>query len=227
MLSPAELEALRLSLQVAGVAMMVGLPLAIGVAWLLAHKDFPGKSLLDAIVHAPLVLPPVIVGYLLLLAFSPVSPLGKFLDSIGMPIAFSWRGAALASLVMAFPLMVRAIRLSFEAQDPRLAFAARSLGASRWRAFFTVTLPLASPGLITGTLLGFARALGEFGATIVFVANIPGLTQTIPLAIFSAVQSPGGEAVALRLMVVSLLLAFVAIYLSNRFSPSIHHSRSA
>ena len=216
MLMDAEWLALTLSLKVALVAVLIGLPLAIALAWLLARRDFPGKTILDTLIHAPLVLPPVVVGYLLLLAFTPGGSLGSFLkDTLGLPLAFSWQGAALAALVMALPLMVRAIRLSIEGVDRRLELAARTLGARPIGVFFSITLPLALPGLITGGLLGFARALGEFGATITFVSNIPGLTQTLPLALFTATQAPGGEEIAVRLMILSLILAFFALGLSE------------
>lgn len=215
---PSEFEtaALILSLKVSLAALILGLGPAILIAWLLARKTFRGKLLLDGLVHAPLVVPPVVVGYLLLMAFARSGPLGRFVeDQLGLTPAFHWTGAALAAAIMAFPLMVRAIRLSFEAQDPRIAAAARTLGAGRWKAFATISLPMAMPGLVTGALLGFARALGEFGATITFVSNIPGRTQTLPLALYSAAQSPGGEAAAARLMILSLILAFGALILAE------------
>jgi molybdate transport system permease protein len=171
--------------------------------------------LLDAIVHLPLVLPPVVVGYLLLLALGRNGPLGERLESIGIVFAFRWTGAALAAAVMSFPLLVRAIRLSMEAVDPRLEAAGRTLGARPWRVFATLTLPLAWPGIVTGALLGFARSLGEFGATITFVANIPGETQTLPLAIYSYTQVPGGDAQAMRLCIISILLSLGALLVSE------------
>ncbi len=215
-LSAAEVEALLLSLKVALAASLIGLPIATALAYLLARKSFAGRILVDLLVHAPLVLPPVVIGYFLLLLFSPSGAIGGFLaDNFGLTLIFSWYGAALASLIMALPLMVRAIRLSFEAQDLRLEGAASTLGAGRLKILLTITLPLALPGILVGTLLGFARALGEFGATITFVSNIPGLTRTLPLALYSAIQTPGGEVIALRLMLISLALAFGALLLSE------------
>jgi molybdate transport system permease protein len=216
MLTPIEMDALLLSLKVSGFAMLWALPLAVFVAHIFATRDFVGKLILEGIVHAPLVLPPVIVGYLLLLTLNPVSGFGAWLqNSFGITLAFSWAGAALAAGIMAFPLMVRAIRLGFETQDPRLVDAARTLGATPLKAFFTISLPLAFPGLLAGLLLGFARALGEFGATITFVSNIPGVTQTLPLALFNATQDPAGDEAAFTLMVLSLILAFAALIISE------------
>jgi molybdate transport system permease protein len=211
-LSETETTALWLTLKVAIWSVIVSILPAIAVALVLARGRFPGKSVLDGIVHLPLVLPPVVVGYLLLVLFSRNGPLGLWLKShFDISIAFSWQGAALASAVMAFPLMVRAIRLSLEAIDPGLEAAAKTLGAGRLRVLMTITLPLALPGLLAGTILGFARSLGEFGATITFVSNIPGETQTLPLALFSEAQIPGGEAAALRLTLISVVIAFVAL----------------
>ena len=211
-LTDLEQEALALSLRVALWAVATGLPAALAVAWLLARREFPGKTLLNGVVHLPLVLPPVVVGYLLLLTFGRQGPVGGWLhDSLGVTIAFTWQGAALAAAVMAFPLMVRAIRLSLEAVDTRLESAARTLGAGRLEVFWTVTLPLTAPGLLAGAILGFARSLGEFGATITFVSNIPGETRTLPLALYSLVQQPDGEAGALRIAVISVVLALVAL----------------
>ena len=211
-LTDLEQEALALSLRVAIWAVATGLPIALAVAWLLARRDFPGKTLLNGVVHLPLVLPPVVVGYLLLLTFGRQGPVGRVLqDTLGVTIAFTWQGAALAAAVMAFPLMVRAIRLSLEAVDARLESAARTLGAGRLEVFLTVTLPLTAPGLLAGAILGFARSLGEFGATITFVSNIPGETRTLPLALYSLVQQPDGEAGALRIAVISVVLALVAL----------------
>jgi molybdate transport system permease protein len=211
-LSELEREALALSLRVALWAVAVGLPAALAVAWLLARREFPGKTLVNGVVHLPLVLPPVVVGYLLLLAFGRNGPLGGWLhDAFGVSLAFTWQGAALAAAVMAFPLMVRAIRLSLEAVDTRLESAARTLGAGRLEVFATITLPLTAPGLLAGAILGFARSLGEFGATITFVSNIPGETRTLPLALYSLVQQPGGETGALRLAVLSIVLALAAL----------------
>ena len=215
-LQPAEMEALLLSLRVAALAMLASLPVAILAAQLMARHDFRGKSFLDGLIHAPLVLPPVVVGYLLLVTFAPTGVVGGWLlETFGISLAFNWKGAALAAAVMAFPLVVRAIRLSIEAIDPRLERAARTLGAGPGRVFLTITLPLALPGLLTGALLGFARALGEFGATVTFVSNIPGYTQTLPLALYSAAERPGGEASALRLMLLSLAIAILALILSE------------
>ena len=214
--SPAEGEALLLSLKVGLAASFIGLPIAVALAYLLARKNFPGKTLLDLLVHAPLVLPPVVIGYFLLILLAPAGAIGGFLSNrLGITLIFSWQGAALASFIMALPLMVRAIRLSLETQDMRLEGAASTLGAGRLKILFTITLPLALPGIVLGALLGFARALGEFGATITFVSNIPGLTQTLPLALYSAIQTPGGEAIALRLMLISLGIAFAALILSQ------------
>jgi molybdate transport system permease protein len=210
-LSPEEWGILVLSLQVAGTAMLATLPLAFALAWLLARARFPGKVLLDAIVHLPLVLPPVVTGWLLLLAFAPSGPLG----GIGEAVLFRWTGAAVAAGVMALPLMVRAIRLSIEAVDPRLENAARTLGARRWRVFATIVLPLSIPGILAGVVLGFARALGEFGATITFVSNVPGETATLPLAIYAALQQPGGEGAVLRLALVSVALSLAALVASE------------
>lgn len=219
MFESAEFLALWLSFKVAVVATLLGVPVSVFLGYALARFEFRGKTALDLAIHAPLVLPPVVIGYVLLVTFSPAGALGGFLqNTLGLQIAFTWEGAALASLIMALPLMVRAIRLSFETQDPKLALAARTLGASPRRAFFAITLPLAVPGIMTAALLGFARALGEFGATITFVSNIPGKTQTLPLALYSAIQQPGGEAAALRMMILSLVLAFAALGLSEYFA---------
>jgi len=214
--TPMEVEAALLSLRVAAVAVLTSLPLGIFVAWLLARRTFPGKILLDGLVHLPLVLPPVVVGYLLLVLFGRRGPVGAWLDqAFGITIAFTWKGAALAAAVMAFPLMVRAIRLSLEAVDRRLEAAARTLGASPAWVFLTVTVPLMLPGILTGTLLAFARSLGEFGATITFVSNIPGETRTLPLALFTFTQTPGGDASAVRLVVISAALALAALIASE------------
>jgi molybdate transport system permease protein len=216
MLSPEEWGIVALSLKVGGVAVLVSLPLAFAIAWLLARGRFPGKVLLDALVHLPLVVPPVVTGWLLLLAFAPAGPIGSWLESwFGISLLFRWTGAAVAAGVMAMPLMVRAMRLSIESVDQRLEQAARTLGAGRWRTFRTVTLPLSLPGVIAGVVLGFARALGEFGATITFVSNVPGETQTLPLAIYAALQTPGGEALVLRLAGVSVLLSLAALIVSE------------
>lgn len=213
---PEEWEIVRLSLKVGAVAVAACLPVAFALAWALARGRFPGKVLLDALIHLPLVLPPVVTGWLLLLAFGPQGPAGAWLEStLGLTLMFRWTGAALAAAVMALPLMVRAMRLSIEAVDQRLEAAAMTLGASRWRTFRTITVPLALPGVIAGTVLGFARSLGEFGATITFVSNIPGETQTLPLAIYSALQIPGGESAVTRLALISVLLSLAALVISE------------
>ena len=215
-LTPLEIEALGLSLKVALWSVAFSLPFGLATAWLLGRCEFYGKTLLDGIVHLPLVLPPVVVGYLLLLLFGRNGPLGSWLlDAFGITLAFTWEGAALAAAVMAFPLMVRAMRLSIEAVDQKLETAARTLGASRLGVFATVTLPLILPGVLAGAVLAFARSLGEFGATITFVSNIPGETRTLPLALYSLIQTPGGEAGALRLAVLSVLLSLGALAVSE------------
>ena len=215
-MSPLEIEALLLSLQVALTAIGVSLPLAIFIAWLLARKTFPGKSVLDGIVHLPLILPPVVVGYVLLVTLGRNGTLGRWLfETFDITLAFTWKGAAVAAAVMAFPLMVRAIRLSLEAVDAGLEDAARTLGASPVRVFATVTLPLASPGVLSGAVLGSARALGEFGATITFVSNIPGETRTLPIALYTLTQIPGGEDGAFRLVLISIAVAFAALLVSE------------
>lgn len=201
----------RLSLLVGGVATLAALPVAFALAWVLARWTFPGKVLLDGLVHLPLVVPPVVTGWLLLLAFAPAGPFG----ALSTHVLFRWTGAAIAAAVMALPLMVRAMRLSIEAVDRRLEQAARTLGAGPWRAFATVTLPLALPGVLAGAMLGFARSLGEFGATITFVSNVPGETQTLPLAIYAALQTPGGEAAVWRLAAVSVALSLAALVASE------------
>lgn len=211
-----ELEALSLSFRVAFFAVLFSLPLGIFTAWLLARRDFPGKSLLNGLVHLPLILPPVAVGYLLLLLFGRKGVIGAWLyDVFGVAVAFTWKGAALASAVMAFPLMVRAIQLSLEGVDRKLEQAARTLGASPFFVFAAITMPLTAPGILTGAILAFARSLGEFGATIMFVSNIPGETQTLPLALFSAVQTPGGDEAAIRLALISALVAMAALIASE------------
>ena len=215
-LSPQEWTAVALSLRIALVATLVSLPFGIAVATVLARKEFWGKSLLDAVVHLPLVLPPVVTGYLLLITFGRKAPIGAFLaDHFGIVFSFRWIGAALACGVMAFPLMVRAIRLSVEAIDRRLEDAAATLGARPAWGFLTVTLPLAMPGIIVGAMLAFARALGEFGATITFVSNIPGETQTISAAIYTLTQVPGGDAAALKLVVVAIVISLAALMASE------------
>ena len=207
-----------LSLKISLVAVLVTLPIAFVLAMLLARARFPGKFLLDGLVHLPLVLPPVVTGWLLLLAFAPNGPLGAPLAAIGVSLLFRWTGAAVAAGIMALPLMVRAIRLSIEAVDPRLEGAARTLGASRMRVWRTITIPLALPGIAAGAVLGFARSLGEFGATITFVSNIPGETQTLPIAIYSALQVPGSDPMVARLAAISVLLSLAALVLSEWLS---------
>jgi molybdate transport system permease protein len=215
-LSPDEWIAIRLSLRIALIATLVALPFGIAVGWLLARKDFWGKSLLDGIIHLPLVLPPVVTGYLLLISFGRRGPIGAFLDQhFGIVFSFRWTGAALACGVMGFPLLVRPIRLAIEAIDRRLEDAAATLGANRARVFLTVTLPLALPGLIAGCVLCFAKALGEFGATITFVSNIPGETQTISAAIYTFTQIPGADAAAARLVMVAIVISLAALIMSE------------
>ena len=218
-LSPQDWTAIALSLRVAVVSTLIALPFGVAVATLLARKSFWGKAALDALVHLPLVLPPVATGYLLLISFGRKAPIGAFLaDHFGIVFSFRWTGAALACGVMAFPLMVRAIRLSIEAIDRRLEDAAATLGANHLWTFATVTLPLALPGIIAGMVLTFARALGEFGATITFVSNIPGETQTISAAIYTLMQVPGGDRAALSLVIVAILISFVALLTAEWFA---------
>lgn len=215
-LTPLEWEALRLSLWVSGWAVAGSLPLGIAAAWVLARTSFPGKGILDGILHLPLVLPPVVIGYLLLVLFGRNGAIGAWLHAhFGITLAFTWKGASLAAAVMAFPLMVRAVRLSLDNVDRGLEEAARTLGAGPWRVFATVTLPLIVPGIITGTILAFARSLGEFGATITFVSNIQGQTRTLPLALYTLTQMPGGENGALRLCVLAMVIAMAALVCSE------------
>lgn len=215
-LSDPEWQAVVLSLKVSSIAVLFSLPFGILTAWILVRCQFPGKSLLDSLIHLPLVLPPVVVGYLLLLGLGRRGVIGQYLyDWFGFSFAFSWRGAALASAVIAFPLMVRAIRLALEAVDMRLEQAARTLGAGRWRVFFTITLPLTLPGIIVGTVLAFARSLGEFGATITFVSNIPQETRTLPLAMFTLIETPGAEGAAARLCIIAIALALLSLLVSE------------
>ncbi|MCP8891248.1 molybdate ABC transporter permease subunit [Sphingomonas faeni] len=216
MLDAAEWGIVALSLKVGGVAMLVTLPVAFALAWLLARVRFPGKVIVDAAIHLPLVVPPVVTGWLLLLAFGPNGPIGGWLqDWFGITVLFRWTGAAIAAGVMALPLMVRAMRISIEAVDRRLENAARTLGAGPWRVFWTLTLPLSIPGVLAGAVLGFARSIGEFGATITFVSNVPGETQTLPLAIYSALQQPGADALVWRLSCVSVGLSLIALIASE------------
>lgn len=217
-LGPDEWQAVVLSLRVSFWATLCALPVALLVAYALARWEFFGKQILNGLVHLPLILPPVVTGYLLLLTFGTQGPVGRLLQDLGIVLAFRWTGAALAAAIMGFPLMVRAIRLSIEAVDPRLEQAASTLGASRPWVFLTVTLPLILPGLIAGAILAFAKAMGEFGATITFVSNIPGQTQTLPSAIYAFLQTPGGEASATRLVLVSVGIAMAALLLSELFA---------
>ena len=216
MLSEFEIQAISLSLKVAFTAISFSLPIAILTAWLLARCQFHAKPLLDAVLHLPLVLPPVVIGYLLLVSFSPQGAIGLWLNNtFNIDISFSWQGAALASAIVSFPLMVRAIRLSFEAVDYKLEQAASTLGASKLKVFYTITLPLISPGILSGVILAFARSLGEFGATITFVSNIPEVTRTIPLAMYSFIQTPGAEDQALRLCIIAVMIALSALIASH------------
>ncbi|WP_299424350.1 molybdate ABC transporter permease subunit [Sphingomonas bacterium] len=210
-MTPEEVQIVALSLKVGLVATLAMLPLAFALAWFLARAKVPGKILIEAIVYLPLVVPPVVTGWMLLLAFAPSGPFG----TLSYGVLFKWTGAAIAAGVMALPLMVRAMRLSIEAVDRRLEGAARTLGAGRWRVFCTITLPLSLPGILAGTVLGFARSLGEFGATITFVSNVPGQTRTLPLAIYAALQRPDGDAIALRLSALSVLIALAALVASE------------
>jgi molybdate transport system permease protein len=218
-ITAAELQIIILSLKVSLVAVAFTLPVAFLLAWILARVRFPGRFLLDGIVHLPLVVPPVVTGWLLLIAFGRTGPVGAWLEQwFGITLMFRWTGAALAAAVMALPLMVRAIRLSIEAVDRRLEKAARTLGATPWRTFTSITLPLCAPGILAGVVLGFARSIGEFGATITFVSNIPGETRTLPLAIYSALQVPGEDVTVMRLAIISVLLSLVALILSEALS---------
>jgi len=214
-LGPEEWDAVALSLRVSLWAVLASLPLGIFTAYALARWSFPGKQIVNGLVHLPLILPPVVTGYLLLMVLGTRGPVGAVLADWGIVLAFRWTGAALAAAIMAFPLMVRAIRLSIEAVDPKLEQAAATLGASPVWVFATVTLPMALPGIVAGTILAFAKAMGEFGATITFVSNIPGQTRTIPSAIYAFLQVPGGEESAMKLVIVSLVVAMGALLLSE------------
>ena len=215
-LSDYEISALLLSLKVSSIAVLWLLPVGIFLAWLLVTKEFWGKKLLDSVIHLPLVLPPVVIGYMLLLTMGRKGVVGEWLfDTFGLVFSFNWKGAALASAVVALPLMVRSIRLSLMNVDPKLEQAARTLGASPFRVFMTITLPLVLPGVITGAMLSFARSLGEFGATISFVANIPNQTQTLPLAMYNFIQTPGAEFQAGRLCVISIVIALLSLLCSE------------
>ena len=214
-LSPEEVDAIWLSLRVALWAVAMGIIPAILCALFLARCQFKGKTLVDALIHLPLVVPPVVTGYLLIIFLGRNTTIGHFLELIGLKFAFNWKGAVLASLVMSFPLMVRAIRLSIETVDTGLEAAARTLGASRLKIFLTITLPLSVPGIITGSVLAFARSLGEFGATITFVSNIPGETQTLPLALYTFTQTPDGEMMAARLCIIAIVISVTALACSE------------
>lgn len=215
-LTPLEIEALLLSLRVGVVSVIFSLPFGLACAYLLGRCEFPGKGLADGIIHLPLVLPPVVVGYALLVLFGRNGPIGAFLYAyLGITFAFNWKGAALASAVVAFPLMVRAMRLSLESVDQRLEAAARTLGAGRWRVLASITLPLMAPGILTGVILAFARSIGEFGATITFVSNIPGQTRTLPIALYTLTQVPGGDAAAWRLAGLAVVLSLAALIASE------------
>lgn len=227
-LTSEELSALGLSIRVAVMCAGVSAVPGIAVGWLLARRQFPGKSVVDGLVHLPLVLPPVVVGYLLLIVLGRNRPVGRWLhEQAGIDIAFTWWAAVVASAVMGFPLLVRAVRLSIELIDPALERAAATLGASPARVFFTVTLPLSVPGIVTGLLLSFARSLGEFGATITFAGNIAGQTRTLPLALFTYTQIEGGEAAALRLVAISIALSFFALLLSEALARRVRKGRSS
>ncbi len=216
MISALEWSIILLSLKVSLVAVTATMPAAYALAWLLARRRFPGHSLLDALVHLPLVVPPVVTGWILLILLGRTGPLGALLDRwLGITLVFHWTGAALAAAIMALPLMVRAMRLSIDAVDRRLVAAGRTLGATRWQAFRTISLPLTLPGILAGAVLGFTRSLGEFGATITFAANIPGQTRTLPLAIYTGLQVPGGEAAVTRLAIISILLSLGALMVSE------------
>ncbi len=213
MLTPAEWEAIRLTLLVASVAVIASLPFAIALGWLLAKREFPGKFLVETMIGLPLVLPPVVTGYLLLVAFSRQSPLGSFLENVlGLRFVFDWKGAAVASAVVAFPLLLRPIRLAFTAIDDRLLQASRTLGARPFDAFWSIALPLARPGILSGSLLAFARGMGEFGATIMLAGNIPGMTRTVPLMIYSQLETPGGFGRSVPLVVASIAIAAVSLF---------------
>jgi molybdate transport system permease protein len=217
MLTIAEWEAIRLTMFVSAVAVLFTFPIAIGIGWMVAKYRFPGKSILEVLINLPLVLPPVATGYLLLVAMGRHGLIGRFLESIlGIRMVFDWKGAALASAVVGFPLMVRPIRLAFEQVDDRLLHAARTLGATRLDAFWSIALPLARPGILAGSVLAFARSVGEFGATIMIAGNIPGETQTISLLIYSAMDAPGGARMSMRLVIVAIAIAAVALIASER-----------
>lgn len=216
MITALEWSIIALSLKVSLVAITLTMPVAYALAWVLARRRFPGRFLLDAMVHLPLVVPPVVTGWLLLVLLGRNGPIGSMLDTwFGLTLVFHWTGAAVAAAVMALPLMVRAMRLSIDAVDRRLVGAARTLGATPWQAFRTITLPLSMPGILAGAVLGFARSLGEFGATITFASNIPGETRTLPLAIYTGLQVPGAEGAVTRLAIISIILSLAALVVSE------------
>lgn len=222
MFTPDEWQALRLSLEVAARSVLLSLPFALAVAWLLARRRFLGRTLLDAAIHLPLVLPPVVVGYFLLVVFGTRGPVGAWLnEQFGVRLIFTTAGAALATAVMSFPLVVRAIRLSIENIDPGLEAAARTLGARAWDRFFSITLPLTLPGILAGVIVAFSASLGEFGAVITFVSNIPGETRTLPLALYTAIQTPDGDAAAVRIATLSVFLGFAGLLLSEWLARSV------
>ena len=223
LLTTIEIEAIKLSLKISFWALLWSLPLALGTAWILARHHFPGKFIFDGIIHLPLVLPPVVIGYVLLVLMGKKGLIGSFLyEELGISLSFSWRGAAIAAGIMAFPLIVRAIRLSLETVDQKLEAAARTLGARPITVFVTITLPLITPGIIAGAILGFARCLGEFGATITFVSNIPGETQTLPIALYGFSQVPGGEDSAFRIVIISIIIALSALAGSEILARRMH-----
>ena len=228
-LTQQEWSAITLSLKVAFCSVWISFPLALFFSWILARREFIGKSLLDGIVHLPLVVPPVVIGYLLLMVLGKGGVLGSWLyDSFGLTLSFKWEGAAVASAVMGFPLMVRSIRLSLENVDQRLELAARTLSAGPTRVFTTITLPLIAPGIATGIILAFARSLGEFGATITFVSNIPGETRTLPLALYTFTQAPDGDQMAIRITIISITLAFIALFVSEALARrATRHTRNS
>jgi len=227
-LSPDEWLAIELSLRVAFWSVCLNLPFALFFAWLLARKNFFGKTLVDGLIHLPLVLPPVVIGYVLLVVLGRRGLVGEWLyEALGITFVFKWEGAAIASAVMGFPLMVRAIRLSLEMVDQGLEHAARTLRAGPIRVFSTITLPLISPGILSGVILSFARSLGEFGATITFVSNIPGETRTLPLALYTYTQAPGGEIMAMRLTVIAIVLALASLFISEFLARSIRDKLQA
>ena len=224
MLTEYEIQALLLSLKVAAVALVWLIPIGLFFAWLLSKKEFFGKSILDSLVHLPLVLPPVVIGYLLLVSMGRQGVVGRFIYELtGISFSFSWRGAVLACMIVSLPLMVRSIRLSMDSVDNKLEQAARTLGASPIKVFFTITLPLVIPGVISGTMLSFARSLGEFGATISFVSNIPGETQTIPLAMYNFLEKPGAEDAAMRLCIISVLISLASLYFAEGLNRWMSH----